>query len=243
MPDIEIKFKNKTYNVGVRDEADKSVLAEIFRYREYRAVDGIIGRAADPILDVGAHAGFFSLYARALNPKVKIFALEPEKKNLLALNKNFKINKIKNVKILPVALAGISGERKIMLSADTHNHHLSALDDEFFYDCANHNHADQHPASIKIKAVSCADICVKNKIKKLSLVKMDIEGGEYEIISSLLPSDYARIACIIIEYHDFDGFKHGGIEDELRENGFGVQVFPSKFDKKMGFLLARNKRI
>ena len=32
------------------------------------------------------------------------------------------------------------------------------------------------------------------------------------------------------------------IEEKLRTNGFTVQVFPSKFDKTMGFIFAHNKR-
>jgi hypothetical protein len=29
----------------------------------------------------------------------------------------------------------------------------------------------------------------------------------------------------------------------LREHGFSVQVFPSRFDKKLGFIFALNKRL
>jgi hypothetical protein len=46
-----------------------------------------------------------------------------------------------------------------------------------------------------------------------------------------------------MEYHNYSGLNYKSIEIQLRENGFGVQIFPSKFDKKMGFIFAKNKRI
>ena len=66
---------------------------------------------------------------------------------------------------------------------------------------------------------------------------MDIEGAEEEIIHSLTPSDYAKIEAIIMEYHNPHTAKK--LESILRENRFKVQIFPSRFDKKMGFLFAR----
>ncbi len=71
---------------------------------------------------------------------------------------------------------------------------------------------------------------------------MDIEGAEYEILESFLSTDWARIKNIILEYHEQNGRTRGEIEKLLRENGFGVQIFPSKFDKSMGFVWANNKR-
>ena len=72
---------------------------------------------------------------------------------------------------------------------------------------------------------------------------MDIEGGEYEVISACMPADFARFKTIIMEYHNYSGFNYKEIENQFRENGFGVQIFPSKFDKKMGFIFAKTKRI
>ena len=79
--------------IDLRDEADRSVFNEIFKFGEYRIAEEAIRGAAYPILDIGAHAGFFSLYCHAQNPKVKIFALEPEPENYKFLQKNLKAEK------------------------------------------------------------------------------------------------------------------------------------------------------
>jgi len=100
----KINFNHKIIKVILRDEVDLSIFNEIFKFREYRQTEKIIEKAKDAIIDVGAHAGFFSLYAAAFNSNVKIYALEPEPNNFLALNQNIKLNpEFKKIKLVNVA--------------------------------------------------------------------------------------------------------------------------------------------
>lgn len=211
----------------MRDDADKSVAAEIFQVREYRMVEDFISTLALPIFDVGAHAGFFSLYARALNSQVPIIALEPEPQNFKTLENNLKTNNTKAVTAIKGALAKKSGKRELALSADSHNHKLKTSSKEK-----------------KIITIQGFDFAYFKKLapEGIGLVKMDIEGGEYEIFPNLNPEDFAHVRAIVMEYHDLPDRNHKEIEQILRENGFGVQTFPSKFDKTMGFFWAVNKR-
>ena len=75
------------------------------------------------------------------------------------------------------------------------------------------------------------------------VIKMDIEGGEYEVFKHSTLEELSKIKAIIMEYHTLPGKNYQAIEQKLRENGFGVQTHPSRFDKTMGFLFATNKRI
>ena len=162
-------------------------------------------------------------------------------------------------------MAEATGERKLLISTDSHNHRL-----------AEYGHDDETAA---VKAFAFSDFCKQNKIKKISLLKIDIEGGEYEVFAGMSDQDLSMVNFVILEYHtsspDFGAAeiadprfcpdfsraeiadarfcakaksaqnrdKHKQIEEKLRENGFGVQVFPSRFDKTMGFIWANNKRI
>lgn len=215
--------------IDLRDEADRSVFNEIFKYREYRIAEESIRNAVYPILDIGAHAGFFSLYCHAQNTKVKIFALEPEPENFKFLQKNLKMNEVKTVKAEQAAMGGQTGPRRLELSPDSHNHRLMES-----------NRMSENK-SIEVQCYSLADFCGKNKIKKVSLLKIDIEGGEKEVFSGMSSADFMMVNFIILEYHNNSELTQ--IEARLRENGFGVQIFPSHFDKTMGFLFANNKRL
>lgn len=225
---IGLKFNGHKWQVCLRDDIDRSVFNEIFKFHEYRIAEDVIKNAKYPIVDVGAHAGFFSLYCRGLNDKVQIFALEPEPNNLQALDNHLEDNNIVGVEILNVAMASSSGIRQLVLSEDSQNHKLS--DD-----------SKNISGIMKVKSISFSDFLNQNKIKKISLLKFDIEGGEYEVFESMSEKDLSVVNNIVLEYH-FGRKKSKEIEEKLRDNGFSVQVLPSKFDKTMGFIFARNKR-
>ncbi len=233
---------------------DESVFNEIFKFKEYRVADEVIKNAKHPIIDVGAHAGFFSMYSRALNEKVKIFAIEPEPNNLEALKKHLKINKISRVEVVAGALARESGARQLVVAEDSHNHTLAELEFSVIptemEGSLNHSVRDfstpLHSArndskTIEVQSMSFADFCKQNKIKKISLIKFDIEGGEYEVFEGMSEKDLSVVNYVILEYH-MGREKSRDIEEKLRTSGFAVQVFPSKFDKTMGFIFAHNKR-
>lgn len=222
-------INQRSITITIRDEADESVAAEIFKLREYKMAEEIIENSTLPILDVGAHAGFFTLYARALNSIVPIIALEPEPHNVHALAANINNNQAHNITVVKGALAKERGERELMRSSDSHNHKLKTNDAE--------------KGSIIVQAYSLKDLSSKYFPQGIGLIKMDIEGGEYEVFANLDQADFTSLKAIVMEYHDLPTKKHQEIEQILREHGFGVQTFPSKFDKTMGFMWATNKRV
>lgn len=223
-----IRFKQRIFYFSDRDEADRSVISEIFSWREYRAVEGLIAAAAT-IVDVGAHIGIWSAYASSLNPLAKIYALEPEADNFRGLRQTVSANHLSQVKIFPIALAAASGRRRLAVAADSINHRLLPP-------------ADQSEGPL-VAARSLADFCQEAKIGSIDVLKLDIEGGEYELIGAWQEEDFARMRSLILEYHLLGERTVSELEGNLRRHGFSVQIFPSRFDKDLGFLLARNKKV
>jgi FkbM family methyltransferase len=226
---VKLNLNGNNLQFHLRDEADESVVGEIYKHREYRIVEEIIKKSEDTIIDIGAHAGFFTLFVRSLNPFVKIISIEPEPENIKALKKHISINKVDNIEIYEGAVGGTAGRRHLFIAKDNHNHYL----------LERGKNVDK---SIIINSWSLSEIMKKSIINSVSLVKIDVEGGEYEIFKGLDESDFKKIKNFYIEYHEAGGKNRKEIENKLRENGFGVMVFPSKFDKKMGFIFANNKR-
>lgn len=229
LPTQTITFENKKITLTVRDDADQSVIAEIFKLREYRRAEEKIRSATSAIIDVGAHAGFFSLYTRALNSTVPIFALEPEPNNLIGLQKNISQNEAAGITVVPKALTSATGRVDLIITNDNHNHYVARP----FKDDGK---------KIRVASTSLADLCTNHAIEKINLLKMDIEGGEYLVFDTLQAADFAKIEAVILEYHNTKSKNYKSIEQNLREHGFSVEIFPSKFDKTMGFLWALNKK-
>jgi hypothetical protein len=133
--------------------------------------------------------------------------------------------------MLKAALAHVSGRRYLGVSEDSHNHELFP------------ENACESGVCELVETFSLGALMKNFDIEKIGLLKMDIEGAESEILASLSPEIFSKISAIIMEYHDTRGRRHEDLEKILRENGFGVEVFPSKFEKCLGFIFARNKRI
>jgi len=224
----QLNFEGHKITFEERDEVDRSVAAEIFKFREYRAAETTV-KTAKLIVDVGAHVGLFTLYCRALNPTAKIVALEPEPNNFLRLTSSLALNSVIGVLTEPVALASKTGYARLIISDDSHNHHLG--------------HDNAPGEGLAVKTVSLSSLKKQKKIGQIDLIKMDIEGGEYDILENWTAVDFAGINHIILEYHDIKKNGRQILEKILRENGFGVQVFPSKFSRRLGFIWAHNKRI
>ncbi len=220
-------FNKKKLLLFLRDEVDISVANEVFVLREYRRAEEIIRSATNPIFDIGAHAGFFTLYCRAFNKKVPIYAFEPEEKNYEALTKTVAENKLSKIKIIKQAVWHKTGQANFKITTDSHSHQLL------------NKKTDK---TITTKTITLTDFLTSEKIPSVSLIKADIEGAEFEIFSELPEKTFQKIANVILEYHEKEKDQHKKLESIFRRNGFSVQVFPSKFDKKLGFLFAHNKR-
>jgi len=220
----EILFNNQKYQIELRSQADKSVLTEIFELREYQEIEPIIKSAKTPIIDAGAQAGFFILYCRALNPDVKIYALEPDEENLELLNKHLEINNLKNVEVMPIALAGKSSLRDFYISHDSHNHSLFKV------------LVPKISKNIKIQTYGLDDWLKEQGIEEVSLLKLDIEGAEYEVLEIF--TNWEKIKNIVLEYHDFGENNHKQLENLLLQKGYKVKSRASKFDQNLGFIFA-----
>lgn len=234
----EFEFNQQTFSAVLPDDASESVWAEIFKEREYKAAELVIGNAVEPILDIGAHVGLFEIYVRSLNKTVPIFAIEPEDTNFKTLQSNIEQNKLTKIKTFKMALGSRSESGRLVVSSDSHNHRLESA--PLSGEPIDEGDTQENQP---VEVLSLRDFLDKEKIQTISLLKMDIEGGEYDVFSACMPADFARIKYVIMEYHNYGGLHYKSLETQLRENGFGVQIFPSKFDKRMGFIFARNKRV
>ena len=168
MQTVNLKFNQRDYAVHLRDEVDQSVFNEIFKFEEYRCAKEKIKQAKAPIFDVGAHIGLFSLYCRALNPTALIYAWEPENNNLKILKENIEINQLSNLRIVSAALGYQTGEEKLILSADNHNHHLAEYGD------------DEEKTQI-VQVSSLADFCQQNKIETMICILDNTASGPNDI--------------------------------------------------------------
>ncbi len=215
-----LKVFGKEIVFKLESEADQSVFEEIFVDRDYRLLDPVIQKAGGLIIDAGAHIGCFSVYAAIQNSKVKILAYEPEERNFALLKENLRANGCRNVLCKNLAIGKSDGIRELFLNEDSHNH-------SFFGEGA-------------AKKVNCTTLWkILNKVGVCDLVKMDVEGAEFEILANLDEDVFGKVRNFFVEYHEYgEGMKREKISEKLKGHGYRVQVFPSSYDERMGFVIA-----
>ncbi len=212
----EFNLNGKSGKISLETEADLSVFEEIFVDRDYKVIDAQI-KNAKVIFDIGAHIGCFFVYAGVLNSNAKIFGFEPDERNFSLLKENLKVNRVEGV-MKNVAIGGFTGDRKFFLSSDSHNHSLLGSGE-----------------SVKVFVRSLDDVL--DKFDHVDLVKMDIEGAEFEIFDEINGDFLKKVGSFYIEYHEGEGRNADKIMEVLKRGGFKVSKKASFYEKSMGFIL------
>lgn len=226
----KIVYNKKQVEITINSDADESVFGEIFAEREYKMLEPVIVAAKAPIIDIGAHVGMFSIYCAVLNPSVKIFAYEPDENNFAAMKDNLQDNNVKSVVAKNVAVGGVVGTRSLFLSRDSHNHSLLSAEAA----------GDFSGEEKMVNVVTLERILEQNRLSRLSLVKMDCEGAEFEILENLSAAVFATVENFYVECHRYTfEMNPARLVEIFKKHGFRVEMWSNHYDKRMGFIWAR----
>ena len=146
------------------------------------------------IIDIGANAGYFTLFASSRFPHSKILAFEPILSNFKLLEINQNLNRHRQITSIQKAVAGHSGEVTMRLGDYYDNFTTTAH-------IVEGDHGRNKCQVVKVPCVTIQEIFDEYKLEKCDLLKMDCEGAEHGIIYNC-PADYlSRITQIVIELH------------------------------------------
>jgi FkbM family methyltransferase len=174
-----------TVRVSSRGEA--KVYWQIFIHRCYR-----LWADCETIVDAGANIGMFSVWAARRLPDSRILALEPYPETFAKLQHNLRINQLETrVESVQLALAAQSGERAMPVAAESQTRSLVPAD-----------LATDGERVVKVPSITLADLIDRYKLRQIDLLKLDIEGSEWEVLHSTPASVLRSIRRIQFEYHE-----------------------------------------
>ncbi len=135
-------------------------------------------------IDVGANIGKFSIIlGKKMGRLGKIIAVEPHPSNFAILKKNILLNKLKNVIPQNIALSDSNGKLKLYIDKEgTGGHSLGVKRGE---------------SAITVEADTMDNMIRKLKIKKVDLIKIDVEGAEALVLKgakNILKTSHPKIA-------------------------------------------------
>lgn len=168
---------------------------EIFAEDAYRLAWFLGHLMARPIqvIDVGAHVGTFACHLAHVHPQAKIQAYEPSPVTARYLGRNVAINGFADrVSTHECALARSAG---VAMLAD--NGAASGLNGLL---SAGHVAGSAHTAVTSVTFDS-----VVESAGSVDVVKIDCEGGEYDLVYGSSPGSWTDVQRVVLEYHKVPG--------------------------------------
>ena len=188
-------------------------MREIFLHDEY-CLD-LLRPAPMTIVDVGANLGVFSLRAAELFRGVRIVACEASPWAYEQLVRNVQLNPaLGNIDTWHCAIVGSADNRDIDFWTDATGSPCSTLLESAIRDKS----AGQW---VKVPAVSLSVVLASTTT--VDLLKMDVEGAEYEILQGTPPSVLGRVRRTVVEYHPIKDHHFGDIVEALVGAGFRLE--------------------
>lgn len=135
-------------------------------------------RRLKSIVDIGANQGFFSLAARAFNPNATIFCYEPNDRLAEVLHHNCSLSR---ANVYFEAVGSTRGTCRLKLSSESNQTTTELLSEGFE----------------GVPQVSLHDV-VSRAGGEISLLKLDCEGAEWDIMES---NAMSFVNAISMEYH------------------------------------------
>lgn len=189
---------NPDYEFDGRDDSnggsDKLVVKETWVENVYQIEKGdfnLENGHTGILVDIGANIGAVSVFATSLDDNIKVFAYEPESDNFELLQRNLKKNRAnKQVSTIKQAVSNFNGVSHI-----TNSQGNSMLSDK--------------KSDEQVNVITLKQVFVHNKIQECDVMKVDVEGAEYQIFTEADFEDLMRIKYLTMEFTNTDAKTYG----------------------------------
>lgn len=186
---LDMKFLGSKLSMRI-DDSDIRVFKQIFVDNEYDSLN--LPKVVDTIVDLGANIGLSALFFMKKYPDARIIAVEPDAINFEIMKRNLE-DYSSQVTLLNAAIWPSDGEVSLV-EHDESNEGLGAW--------GYRTETLTEGAEGSVSAISIPTLMKQSSINYIDILKVDIEGAEYELFEKGYESWLDKVGLIIIETHD-----------------------------------------
>lgn len=159
----------------------KGIFLGGFENKELEIFQSILNRGSI-MIDAGANIGLYSIIgSRVVGNTGKVYSFEPSKANFNLFLKNIELNKIKNIIPVNMGLGDTIGE-SLILSQNFKNDDAEKYILKKEREIAISNQANNIHLNESVTLDTLDNFQLKNNIKKIDFLKIDVEGYEYYVL-------------------------------------------------------------
>jgi len=176
-------------------------------------------------IDAGANMGLYTLFAaRRLTEKGRVIAIEPSIREMAYLRDNVERNALKRVALLPVALSDHAADVELLVAPVRHAGH-NTLGAFGYRTPLDHRE--------RIPAVRLDDLAEAQKLRRVDVIKMDIEGAELAALRGASETLGKHRPALLLELSDralnHQNASSAQVLSLLAEHGYHVYGFDAAF--------------
>ena len=175
------------------------------------------------LIDCGSNFGFYSFFVASLSEENEVMSIEASSDTLGEFKKNLSINDFKNIKFLNKAVSDIDN-KKIQFNESEKDWESSLVINKF----------DTKKEKSEVETITIDRILEgKNLDKKLLVLKIDVEGADFNVLEGAKTTIKKYKPFIIIEFSKYifnnDKFNYHYLSDFLEYQNY--QIFSKNGEK------------
>lgn len=182
-----VQFRNNTA-LSIADHSELTTLWHVYFGLEYT-----VRSDYKTVIDLGANIGAFSVWIAAKCPAARVLAVEPFPSTVVKLKDNIERNALcDRITCSAVAACSADGVLKFDASPEIYSYSRSSV-----LGSPNAN-------TLPIEAMSLARLIDATGSNRIDLLKIDVEGGEYDLLLNTNAEVLRRCHEVVVEYHGFN---------------------------------------
>jgi FkbM family methyltransferase len=204
-PDADPEFRRGTYELPIQKAISENL------------------HPGGVFFDVGANIGFFSLVAaRQVGAEGGVYSFEPVPSNVALIRRNAELNSLRTIRVFPEAVGATSGRAELLVA----RHIGGAV-------LASAGRPPDAQGRITVDLVTLDDAMQKHGLRPPTLMKIDVEGAEFDVLRGASGILRAHKPKLIYEIDDATEAgvqrKSQEIETFLKTAGYSIQPLPNSY--------------